>query len=96
MRLDAVNQALGRRHIAVTKSIWAIFLDSRRRIHHRLDDRINESLLRMHVLAKDSTAEVAQQESFNCGDAKKFGFRVKKGARPRFTPVRDDAKGHVP
>lgn len=60
VRLEAVSQALGHTRIDVTKSIYApyvqILVDE---FTTALDDSLNESLLRMHVLAKDSTEEVA-------------------------------------
>jgi integrase len=60
VRLEAVSQALGHTRIDVTKSIYAPYVQILAdEFTTALDDSLNESLLRMHVLAKDSTEEVA-------------------------------------
>jgi integrase len=60
VRLEAVSQALGHTRIDVTKSIYAPYVQILAdEFTTALDDSLNESLLRMHVLAEDSTEEVA-------------------------------------
>ena len=60
VRLEAVSQALGHTRIDVTKSIYAPYVQILAdEFTTALDDNLNESLLRMHVIAKDSTEEVA-------------------------------------
>jgi integrase len=60
VRIEAVSQALGHTRIDVTKSIYAPYVQVLAdEFTTALDDSLNESLLFMHVLAEDTTEEVA-------------------------------------